>query len=121
MMCYNFFVGMCSRCSELIQHPILEVVFAFLLALAGIAITFARGKFANTKLVSIGTAVVSAIGFLLLYRFKGQFYNAFLIEKEQRKYFSRCRATLSIRTLPNHVIVRCCLSYRCLFSETTGT
>ena len=63
-------------------HPVLEVVFAFLLALAGIAITFARGKFANTKLISIGTAVASAIGFLLLYRFKGQFYNAFLIEKE---------------------------------------
>jgi len=68
-------------------HPIHEVVFAFLLALAGIAITFARGKFANTKLVSIGTAVASAIGFLLLYRFKGQFYNAFLIEKEQGNIF----------------------------------
>ena len=64
-------------------HPIHEVVFAFLLALAGIAITFARGKFANTKIVSIGTAVVSAIGFLLLYRFKGQLHNAFLIDQEQ--------------------------------------
>ena len=62
-------------------HPEPGVVLAFLLALAGIAITFARGKFANTKIVSIGTAVAGAIGFLLLYRFKGQYYNAFLIEK----------------------------------------
>jgi len=63
-------------------HPVLEVVFAFLLALVGVAITFARGKFANTKLISIGTAVTSAIGFLLLYRFKEQLYNAFLMEQE---------------------------------------
>jgi len=69
------------------MHPVLEVVFAFLLALAGIAITFARGKFANTKIVSIGTAVVSAIGFLLLYRFKEQLHNAFLIDQEQGYIF----------------------------------
>jgi len=61
--------------------PDSRVVFAFLLALAGIAITFARGKFANTKIVSIGTAVVGAIGFLLLYRFKGQYHDTYLIVK----------------------------------------
>jgi hypothetical protein len=59
------------------------VALAFLLALAGIAITFARGKFANTKIVSIGTAVIGAIGFLLLYMFKVGTYNNFIREKEQ--------------------------------------
>jgi len=59
------------------------VVLAFLLALAGIAITFARGKFANTKIVSIGTAVVGAIGFLILYIYKAGTYYNFIREKEQ--------------------------------------
>jgi hypothetical protein len=63
------------------------VVLAFLLALAGIAITFARGKFANTKIVSIGTAVVGAIGFLLLYMFKAGTYHNFIREKEQGNIF----------------------------------
>jgi hypothetical protein len=68
-------------------HPAPGVVLAFLLALAGIAITFARGKFANTKIVSIGTAVAGAIGFLLLYIFKEVNYNDFLRQKEQGNIF----------------------------------
>ena len=64
-------------------HPTPGVVLTFLIALAGIAITFARGKFANTKLVSIGTAVAGAIGFLLLYMFKAGTYDNFIREKEQ--------------------------------------
>jgi len=68
-------------------HPAPGVVLAFLLALVGIAITFARGKFANTKLVSIGTTVAGAIGFLLLYMFKVGTYNNFIREKEQGRIF----------------------------------
>ena len=68
-------------------HPAPGVVLTFLIALAGIAITFARSKFANTKIVSIGTAVAGAIGFLLLYMFKAGTYDNFIREKEQGNIF----------------------------------